>query len=346
MHYDNAPETRMAVASLPVWAAWADQIGAGDPCFEKTGVLWLAGHADAERLRNNVTMHRAIGAKAQAVTPLEIGQIDPALDSTGVAVAAWEPDSGYVNPMEATYAFVEAARDRGVDLELDTSVVDVTVTGGRVVGLRTDRGYCSTGVVVNAAGAWAARVAHIVDVKLPLAVERRQVAAFGQPPEIGRRSVTVMDDVNGIYFRPDGDATILTAIDRAGEVTDVDGFNRIVDAEFPDSARRLLASRVPAMGRAAYRGGWAGVVDLTPDGKAVLGAAGPEGFFLACGFSGTGFKLAPAVGICMAELITSGQARTVDIHPFRPERFAEGQPIRGEWEYGSGRDQHRPPREI
>ena len=74
-------------ASLPVWAGWPDQIGAGDPCFEKTGVLWLAGHADADRLRNNVTMHRAIGAKAHAVSPVEINHIDPTLDSTGVAVA-------------------------------------------------------------------------------------------------------------------------------------------------------------------------------------------------------------------------------------------------------------------
>jgi sarcosine oxidase subunit beta len=286
-------------------------------------------------------MHRAIGAKAHAVPPLEVSHIDPTLDTAGVAVAAWEPDSGWVDPMAATYGLMEAARQRGVDVELDTTVVDVTVTGGRVVGLRTDRGYCNTGVVVNAAGAWGQRVAQMVGVKLPLAAERRQVAAFSRPPQAGRQRVSVIDAINGMSFRPDGEGATLAALDRAGDAADLENFSRAVDADFPEAARRLLAARVPSLTHAVYRGGWSGLVDRSPDGKALLDAAGPEGFYLACGFAGSGFKVAPAVGICLAELITSGHARTVDLSPFRLSRFAEGQPIRGEWEYGSGPAERR-----
>lgn len=75
---------------------------------------------------------------------------------------------------------------------------------------------------------------------------------------------------------------------------------------------------------------------MTPDGKAILGQAGPDGFYLACGLSGTGFKKAPAIGQCLTEFITQGHSTTVDMTPFRLSRFAEGQPIRGLHEYGEG----------
>lgn len=349
MHYDNAPETRLAVASYPVWANWADNVGAGDVGFEKTGVLWLAGEADADRLRNNVTMHRAIGAKAQAVTPLEIGFIEPALDTTSVAVAAWEPESGCVNPLGATFGFAEAAREKGVEAQLDTTVVDLTVTANRIVGVRTNRGYVNTEVVVNAAGPWAGHVAQMVDVAVPIAVQRHQVAVFGQPPELRRRHVAVMDHLTGIYLRPEGEEATQVGIDQRGEEADPDGYNRALDLDFPELARRRLAVRLPAMAHGVFRGGWSGLFDLTPDGKAILGAAGPEGFYLACGFSGAGFKLAPAVGLCMSELIVGGLSKTVDLTPFRLSRFAQGQPIRGEWEYEPGggfADKRREAREL
>jgi sarcosine oxidase subunit beta len=77
-------------------------------------------------------------------------------------------------------------------------------------------------------------------------------------------------------------------------------------------------------------GGYDGI---TPDQRAILGQAGPDGFFLVCGFSGTGFKIAPAVGACMAERILDGEARTVDISPFSLDRFSSGRRLEGEHGY-------------
>jgi sarcosine oxidase subunit beta len=74
---------------------------------------------------------------------------------------------------------------------------------------------------------------------------------------------------------------------------------------------------------------------ITPDQRAILGQAGPDGFYLACGFSGTGFKTAPAIGMCMSELILDGRATTVDISPYGLARFAEGRPLVGEHAYGA-----------
>jgi sarcosine oxidase subunit beta len=83
----------------------------------------------------------------------------------------------------------------------------------------------------------------------------------------------------------------------------------------------------------SFQSAHAGRDGLTPDQRPVLGQAGPEGFYLACGFSGTGFKLGPAVGACMAELIVDGHATTVDITPFAFERFARGEFLRGQHDF-------------
>jgi sarcosine oxidase subunit beta len=147
----------------------------------------------------------------------------------------------------------------------------------------------------------------------------------------------VVADISvGMYFKPE--ETIATAVGAgAGEAgVDPDAYNEAVDAAFPSLARRKAGQRAPVFAHAVSRGGWSGIYDMTPDGKAILGQAGPEGFYVACGLSGTGFKKAPAIGQCLTELITRGQSSTVDISPFRLSRFAEGQPIRGQHEYGDG----------
>src|SRR5205823_883230 len=116
-----------------------------------------------------------------------------------------------------------------------------------------------------------------------------------------------------------------------------DGFRETNDQEFIDEVRRRLGNRVPALKRAEYVRGHAGIYDVSPDSRAVLGRVpGVDGLFVAAGFSGTGFKTAPAVGAAMAELILNGQSTTVDISPFGFERLLTGKLIRSESEYQMG----------
>ena len=87
------------------------------------------------------------------------------------------------------------------------------------------------------------------------------------------------------------------------------------------------------MGEGALHSDQDGYDGNTPDRRAILGQIGPEGFYAQCGFSGTGFKIAPAVGLCMVELIVDGKAKTVDITPFDPNRFVRGELLKGENAY-------------
>jgi hypothetical protein len=139
--------------------------------------------------------------------------------------------------------------------------------------------------------------------------------------------------VLGTYFRPHGGELSLLGVE-AGHRVEVDAIDREVegyDHQATAQGLRRLAGRVPAFAGAPFARGHRGVYDTSADSRAVLDAApGVAGLFVAGGFSGTGFKKSPAVGACMAELVTEGRATTVDLHPFRLGRFAEGDPIVGD----------------
>jgi glycine/D-amino acid oxidase-like deaminating enzyme len=73
---------------------------------------------------------------------------------------------------------------------------------------------------------------------------------------------------------------------------------------------------------------------MTPDSRPLLGQIpGVRGLYVCAGFSGMGFKISPAIGLVMSELLLDGAAGSVDLEPFRPSRFAEGKPIQAEFEY-------------
>ena len=146
----------------------------------------------------------------------------------------------------------------------------------------------------------------------------------------------LIDTALGIYTRPEGTEHVLGGVTaETGEnPSDPDRYDEEVDPSFPSTVREQVSRRLPPLGVAAFARGHAGLYDMSPDTRAVLDRVpGVDGLYLAAGFSGTGFKKAPAVGASLAELILEGAARTVDLTPFRFSRFAEGAPIVGTDEY-------------
>jgi sarcosine oxidase subunit beta len=145
-----------------------------------------------------------------------------------------------------------------------------------------------------------------------------------------------IDGALGTYFRPHGEGLTLIGVGRwqPEPPPDADHYNEANDPNFIPAAKAKAARRIPALLQAEYTRGHAGIYDVSPDSRAILDRApGIEGLYMAAGFSGTGFKISPAVGACMAELITQGRATFVDITPFRFDRFREHQPICGPDEY-------------
>ncbi|MFN8622434.1 MAG: FAD-binding oxidoreductase [Chloroflexota bacterium] len=333
MHYDLTAEAALAWLSFPYFEDWAAHVGAGDPAFVRTGFLEVVPPELLGAVHGNVANQRAIGIDTQVVTPAEIAELVPGIVLDGLAAGAYEPRSGYADPTSTANGFLEAARSLGAEVITGCIASRVVVDGGRAAGVETDRGTFVGGAVAIVAGAWSAVLAATAGVDLPVTPWRHETGYFGLPAG-APHSPVVLDDVGGVYWRPEGKELLLVGLHAGNELGGSPDrpLQPMRQAIVEDMTTRLVR-RLPWMEAGTFRTGHSGQDGITPDQRAILGAAGPEGLFLACGFSGTGFKTAPAIGAAMAELILDGRTTTADISIFDPGRFAAGRPIEGEHPY-------------
>lgn len=338
MHYTFAPEAELAWKSLPYFANWRDIVGGGVCGFVRTGFAVVVGHKNADKLRLNVAMMRRLGIETRLCEPGELKDIDPAINTDDVALAAYEPLSGYADPVATTRSFAEAAVQRGATLMLHTSVARMDVRSGCAAGVHTtSRQTLDAGAVCVVAGPWTDHLLDPLGVRIGIKTERAQVAFFRRDP--ATRHLACIDTIAGSYLRPHGEALTLAGLGewRRESEPDPDHFREANDADFVEEVGRRLGHRIIPLRGAPYAHGHAGIYDVSPDSRPVLGRVpGTDRLFVAAGFSGTGFKIAPAVGAAMAELILTGRSHTVDIAPFRFERLLEGNLIRSANEYTMG----------
>jgi glycine/D-amino acid oxidase-like deaminating enzyme len=213
-------------------------------------------------------------------------------------------------------------------------VTQVLTDGERVIGVETDRGIATAAHVAIVAGAWSAELAATVGVEVPVTPWRHETGYFGLPEGRSSELPVVLDDVGGVYFRPEGRELLLVGLHAGNELGgSPDRPLAPMRGEIVEEMTHRLVRRVPWMEAGTVRTGHSGQDGITPDQRAILGPAGPDGLWLACGFSGTGFKTAPAIGAAMAELILDGEARAADLSPFALDRFAAGRALVGEHPY-------------
>ena len=344
MHYTNEEDARLAWASYPLFRDWPERMG-GPPVFTRTGFLAVVGPGDAAALRRNVDMLRGIGIDTVALTPAELKVLQPFVNVDDIGAAAYEPASGYASPAEVVEGFRRQAQAGGARIRQWTAVTRVRRRASAVTGVETPAGRIDAGAVVVAAGAWAPRLCRELGVDLPARPKAIDTMLVTRPPELARPHMVVIDHVLGSYFRPESD--VLTIVGVPCQVWDVDPDTMPtgVPPTAPAEGAQILTHRIPAMERAELARGYRAFDCYSADRHAILGAVrGLDGLYLAAAFSGAGFKIAPAVGTCLAELITEGRARTVDISAFRPERFAEGKLIEGAHPYAPRRDHVEPVR--
>jgi len=332
MHYDVRQDSELAWVSFQYFRNWRQMVG-GDCGFTRTGFVQLVSRGDEETLRANVAMHQDIGIPVLLMRADDLRRLAPPFATDDVELAAYEPESGYAMPSDTANALLNAAREKGARLVQGCAATGVTVSGGKVTGVQTSQGEFSAPVVVNAAGAWAGKLNEIAGLDLPYDTWRHDTMFVARPGEIGPSHPTVIDFANEMYFRPEGGLTLVGLEDGNPLGESPEGDTDHAKKGFVERGIDRICRRIPAMENGGLHSAHGGYDGITPDQHPMLGAAGPEGFYLDCGFSGTGFKTAPAVGLCMSELMLDGKATTVDISIYAPQRFAEGRHIAGEHPY-------------
>jgi sarcosine oxidase subunit beta len=332
MHYDIEVDSALAWQSFHIFRNWRERIG-GECGFKRTGFFQIVAPEKNDQLRGNVEMQQSLGILTELVTAGDVKKLAPMFKTEGFEFAAYEPESGYADPVLTTNSFMMNAKACGAVLMQDCEVTGIRVSGGKVVGVDAGRGSFDAPILINCAGTFADRIANMVDVDIPLDTWSHDVAFVRRPANVGMHP-SCIDDVLQMYFRPEGELTLIGLEDynRMGEPPESE-LGR-VDQEFVMRAIDRICERVEGMDEGSLHSTHVGRDGLTPDQRAVIDQAGPDGFYIACGFSGTGFKLSPAVGVCMSELILDGRAQLVDISSLNAGRFARGELLKGEHWYG------------
>lgn len=335
-HYSNELTARMALYSLGVFQDFENRVG-GECGFTRTGFLALAPKSDSKGLRANVALQRGVGIESDLLTAEDLRELFPGLVTSDLVVAAYEPHSGYADPYLTVTSYAKAAREAGVALQQETAVTGILFDGEKVAGVRTSAGNFSSPIVVNATGAWAAQVAALANLEVPIDSCRVQVAFFRRPSGHEAQHPIVADFINATYFRSEtGQLTLVGLIDpsEADAIVDPDHYKEGLDDDFVMEAGGRLVNRYPAMEESQFTGGYASLYAITPDWHPIIDEL-PQGsgLYICSGFSGHGFKLGPAVGLMTADLITGESQPLFDPALFRFGRFAENDPVRGQYEY-------------
>jgi glycine/D-amino acid oxidase-like deaminating enzyme len=333
MHYSFPPEVEMALVSLRMFQNWREVVGApGD--FRQTGFVRIVHPNEMARLKLNVEMQRRLGIRVELIDRRQLQEMEPDWKVDEVELAAYEPDSGYGDGAGVAGDFLSAAREMGATYFSRTQANSLAIENGRVTGVITDHGTISSPRVIVAVGPWTRPLLRQAGYDVPIECEYHQVAILRNAANMKGGGCACIDSVTATYFRSDAHDKFLVGDFYGTRPVDPDNFPQRASDESLEEIIERACRRVPKLAGAEVMRGVTGIYDMTPDSRPLLGEIpGIAGLYVCAGFSGMGFKISPAIGVVMSELVLDGKAKTVDIGAFRPSRFAERCPIQAEYEY-------------
>lgn len=305
----------------------------GDDCgFRNCGYMVGVGEENAANLEATVAMHRSLGIEVEFIAGDRARELWPGLHVDDFAKIAYEPLGGRGDAPMLGMAFSVVARKHGARIMQGTTVTGFTRSGtGADAGITgvtlADGSTIGAGQVILATGAWARQLGDTIGLDIPVKAERAQLMLVSPGEALPR--VPVLSDLVTLQYlagEPNGDILCGNSDHRVPHWADPDHYTNSADEDFVETTIGKLMHRLPGMPDPRLTGSYAGCYDTTPDYNPVIGPSGIDGLFLAVGFSGHGFKIAPAVAELVADLLLDGDSSDPDIPAtdFRLSRFAEG----------------------
>jgi sarcosine oxidase subunit beta len=319
---------QMSLYSIPFYARFEERLGY--PCdYRPQGYLFCAtSEKHIVYLRANYEKQIAMGLKdVRLLAGDEIRGMFPQLRGDDILGGSFCSSDGFVDPYSAMIGFMTWASDHGATLWKNTTVTGITRNindGGFEVA--TSRDLVSTRTVVNCAGAWAASIAKMLGIDLPVEPLRRMLVPTEPFDQFPHSAPMIIDMSTGFHFRPESRGFLLAWNDPE----ETPGYKTDFDPGFIEKILMRAADRVPVFENVAVnpKRAWAGLYEMTPDHHPILGES-PDvpGFFFANGFSGHGVMHSPATGKILSDLILTGKTDLIDASLLNYSRFAEGRTI-------------------
>jgi sarcosine oxidase, subunit beta len=339
-HYGVSALAAMACDSLVTFEN-AQEILGTDIGFRNTGYVVGVGEVNVANFRRSLEAQRAVGVHTAEIDKGEVARMWPWADLEPFAAFAWEPRGGYGDAYQTAQAFAAAARAAGARIRQSALVSGLTVKGDTVTGVTlADGSEISAQTVIVATGAWTRPFLARHGMDVPIQVHREQIVLINPGTDIGR--VPVFSDLVSLqYIRPEPGGEILFGNSdlRELEIADPDNYLNRANGDFIDLTVDKVGTRFPGFTDAAISSSYAGCYDVTPDWNPVISAGPLDGLVIAAGFSGHGFKIAPAVGRLIADLVIDGASSDPRIpeRSFRLSRFTEGDLLNSPYPYaGAG----------
>lgn len=324
--FSTALNIRMSLYSIPFYAAFEEKLGHPSG-YCPQGYLFLATRAEhMSYLRETNALQRSLGLDAAVLLDHDnIAARYPGLRCDDVIGGSFCASDGFVDPYSAMTGFMARASEQGATLWRSAEVTAIDRSSGEFV-VRCSRGDIATRRVVNAAGAWAAPIAALGGIELPVQPLRRTLVPTEPFDGFPHSAPMIIDMSNGFHFRPEGRGFLLAWNDPE----EVREYRFDVSPGFIENILELAAQRVPSFAEVPVnpKRAWSGLYEMTPDHYPIFGdTPAVPGFYLANGFSGHGVMHAPATGKIVSDLVLKGSTDFIDWRALDLARFREGRMI-------------------
>jgi len=289
--------------------------------LKQDGYLILAyEEKEIEQFKKNIALQNNLEIESRLIDPREAREMVPHLNTEGLLGAAFCSRDGHANPFHVTQAYAEAAKRMGVEIYTYTECRDIEMDGDRIRGVVTDKGKIRTEKVVNAAGGYSDLIGGMVGLDLPVYSERHQIMVT--EPVNPLQGPMVISFYHHFYCQQVPHGAFIMG---QGDPNEPKGHNIGHSWQFLQELSGKIIKTFPALKKLRVVRQWSGLYNITPDSQPILCEA-PEvpGFFLAIGFSGHGFMIAPMTGVVMAEMILDKEL-SMPVHNLDLGRFERGE---------------------
>jgi glycine/D-amino acid oxidase-like deaminating enzyme len=312
--------------SLDMIERWDAELPGGME-WDRSGSLDLAlDEAEEAHVRHSAAAQSAEGLEVRVVDdPAELRDLAVGLAVAEVRAAKWTARDGKLNPFRLCYALLDATRALGGTVVTGVRVERLLARAGRVAGVATTHGEVTSGAVLLATNAWTPALAphlaaNLTPIRETVCVTEMLAASIGAP---GFET----NQCNEYWRQMRTGEVLVGGYAVADEGMGIGSYSTRVRPGVPPRLAALLARLHPVLRDARIIRCWAGLLDFA---SLEIPMAGPlpaedgtplPGAFVGAGLTGHGHPYAPILGLLLAELIATGEARTLPLAPFEPGRY-------------------------
>jgi sarcosine oxidase subunit beta len=319
--FSDRTNIQMSMLSEQVFARFKVETD-HEALFDQVGYLFLLeDDEDIVRFKEAYKLQRSLNLDVALLKPEEIAQYAPHASLDGIKLATFCHSDGLGDPAEFLTGYEKGARRLGVEISTETEAIGLQLQGNRVVGVKTNQGDINCRHVIDCAGPLSKFLGKLAGVEVRVEPVRRQIVTTGPLSFIKPFFPMVVDVKSGLYCHKESKGMLLGWADPAvPPSTDIS-----IDPNYTDAILEKALARIPQLEEAEIANQWAGLYEVTPDHRSIIGPDPQvEGFFHVTGFSGHGFMHAPAAGIVAAQMLC-GREPQIDIASLSPKRFYTGE---------------------